>query len=213
MRLLAFLLLFFGAISATNATAQGRLISTGTASARPNETMPNSTSSGVVYDPTSLTAAHRFLPYGTRLRVVNTANNKQVEVVVNDRGPFERADRIVELSYAASQLLAISNTANVQLYVVDNLPDSYFRLAPTFEKWSIQVASVADINVANQLIQRLGTKSFKAAVQIQGRTMYRIFYGKYNRRTEMASDKATLRRRGFQPLEKYLIDEHFNLAF
>jgi rare lipoprotein A len=213
MRFFAFLMLFFVSIGSTQAEAQGKLLSTGTASFRPNSSMPNTTSSGVAYDPASLTTAHRFLPYGTRIRVVNTANNKQVQVTVNDRGPFERADRILDLSYAAGQALGMTGTSNVQVYVIDALPDNYFTLSPTFEKWSIQVASVGDVNVANQLLQRLGNKSFKAAVQIQGRTMYRIFYGKYNRRSEMAGDKAALRRRGFQPLEKYLIDEHFNLVF
>ena len=145
--------------------------------------------------------------------MVNTANNKQVQVTVNDRGPFERADRILDLSFAAGQTLGMTGLANVQIFVIDNLPDTYYTLSPTFEKWTIQVASVGNENVANQLLQRLGNKSFKAAVEIQGRTMYRIFYGKYNRRAEMATDKAALRRRGYQPLEKYLIDEHFNLVF
>ena len=51
-----------------------------------------------------LTAAHRSLPFGTRLRVVNLSNDRVVEVRVNDRGPAVPG-RILDLSYAAAQAL------------------------------------------------------------------------------------------------------------
>lgn len=212
MRILIFIGLFFTLLHPTYATAQGRLLSTGTASFRPNRALPNTTADGSVYDPNSYTAAHRFLPFGTRVRVVNPANRKEVTVVINDRGPFEHSARIIDVSYVAGQSLGMTGIANVQLYVLDQVAEAYYTLPANFEKWTIQVASVADVNVANQLLQRLGVKAFKASFEVQGRTMYRIFYGKYNRRAEMQGDKATLRRRGFQPIEKYLLDEHFALA-
>jgi rare lipoprotein A len=52
----------------------------------------------------ALTAAHRTLPFGTRLRVVNLNNDRAVEVRVNDRGPIV-SDRILDLSYAAARAL------------------------------------------------------------------------------------------------------------
>ncbi|PEQ14026.1 hypothetical protein B2G71_05515 [Novosphingobium sp. PC22D] len=59
------------------------------------------TASGDVFDPTQLTAAHRTLPFGSRVRVTNRRNGKTVIVKINDRGPFH-ADRVIDLSRAAA---------------------------------------------------------------------------------------------------------------
>jgi rare lipoprotein A len=62
------------------------------------------TASGERYDMYALTAAHRSLPFGTRLRVTNLDNGEVVEVRINDRGPMV-AGRILDLSYAAARKL------------------------------------------------------------------------------------------------------------
>jgi len=59
------------------------------------------TASGEVFDMHQLTAAHRTLPMGTRVRVVNLDNGREVVVRINDRGPFARG-RVIDLSYAAA---------------------------------------------------------------------------------------------------------------
>lgn len=62
------------------------------------------TASGEVYDRNELTAAHRYLPFGTYVRVTNLANGKRVVVRIDDRGPFRRG-WIIDLSRkAAGQL-------------------------------------------------------------------------------------------------------------
>src|SRR5258708_5054952 len=60
------------------------------------------TASGEVYDMNQLTAAHKTLPLGTRVEVTNQTNGKQVEVRINDRGPFVEG-RVIDLSYAAAK--------------------------------------------------------------------------------------------------------------
>jgi rare lipoprotein A len=60
------------------------------------------TASGEPFDPQALTMAHRTLPFGTRVRVTNLENERSVEVVVNDRGPFV-SGRIADLSEAAAR--------------------------------------------------------------------------------------------------------------
>ncbi len=72
------------------------------------------TSSGSKYRADSLTCAHRTLPFGTRLKVVNPKNNNFVIVKVTDRGPFIRG-REIDLSYAAADRLGIvkQGVANV----------------------------------------------------------------------------------------------------
>jgi rare lipoprotein A len=67
-----------------------------------------------------LTAAHRTLPMGTRVRVTNLLNGRVVTVTITDRGPF-RDNRILDLSFAAAQKIGMidSGTAPVQLEVLD----------------------------------------------------------------------------------------------
>ena len=71
---------------------------------------------GVVYDSSDLTAAHRSLPFGTRVRVTNLENGRTVTVVINDRGPFVRG-RIIDLSKPAARRLGIirSGVARVRV--------------------------------------------------------------------------------------------------
>lgn len=62
------------------------------------------TASGEVFDQDDLTAAHRTLPWGTRVKVTNLTNGKSVDVRINDRGPFVKG-RIIDLSRAAAREL------------------------------------------------------------------------------------------------------------
>lgn len=66
------------------------------------------TASGEPYDSTALTAAHRSLPFGTRVKVTNLRNNKSVIVTINDRGPHHR-NRIIDVSKAAARKLDFVN--------------------------------------------------------------------------------------------------------
>jgi rare lipoprotein A len=63
------------------------------------------TASGERFDMRKLTAAHRTLPFGTRVRVTNTRNGRSVEVRINDRGPYGGRGRIIDLSEAAARRL------------------------------------------------------------------------------------------------------------
>jgi peptidoglycan lytic transglycosylase len=62
------------------------------------------TACGERYDPNKFTAAHRTLPFGTRLRVTDTKTHRSVVVTVNDRGPFTEG-RVLDLSLAAAKSL------------------------------------------------------------------------------------------------------------
>jgi rare lipoprotein A len=65
-----------------------------------------------------LTAAHRSLPFGTRVQVTNTQNGRSVVVRINDRGPFVRG-RVIDLTPAGASALGFSGLARVELAVVD----------------------------------------------------------------------------------------------
>jgi rare lipoprotein A len=64
------------------------------------------TASGEVYDQDALTAAHRSLPFGTRVRVTNLENGRAVEVRINDRGPFV-GGRVIDVSRAAARVIGL----------------------------------------------------------------------------------------------------------
>lgn len=96
--------------------SRGRLIATGGASYYGERFRGRRTASGARFDPDGLTAAHRTLPFGTRLRVTNVRNGRSVVVRVNDRGPFHGA-RILDLSKAAARRVGMiqSGTARVRV--------------------------------------------------------------------------------------------------
>lgn len=63
------------------------------------------TASGEIFRNDKLTAAHRTLPFGTKVKLINPANGKSVVVTINDRGPFH-ASRLLDVSKAAFASLA-----------------------------------------------------------------------------------------------------------
>ena len=77
------------------------------------------TASGARFNPSAMTAAHRSLPFGTRVRVTNRSNGRSVVVTINDRGPFI-AGRIIDLSRGAAQAISMTGAgvASVSLEVL-----------------------------------------------------------------------------------------------
>jgi rare lipoprotein A len=112
--LLFFLFLLF---FASSGFAQ---VQTGKASYYADRFEGKPTASGEKYRHHKLTAAHKTLPFGTRVRVTNLANNAQVEVTINDRGPYVE-DRIIDLSKSAAEKLGflVQGLADVKIEVID----------------------------------------------------------------------------------------------
>ena len=76
------------------------------------------TANGEHFNPNGLTAAHRSLPFGTRVRVENRRTGRSVIVRINDRGPFVRG-RIIDLSRGSARALGMGGTSYVSLQVVN----------------------------------------------------------------------------------------------
>ena len=74
------------------------------------------TASGEPFDQQALTAAHRSLPFGTKVRVTRPDTGKAVEVLINDRGPFVKG-RIIDLSKRAAQKLGMLKRGTVPVLV------------------------------------------------------------------------------------------------
>ncbi len=103
-----------------NAVPSELIESRGIASYYADEFNGKRTSNGELYDMNELTAAHRDLPFNTKVRVHSLETGRSVVVRINDRGPL-RDDRIIDLSLeAAKQLGMIQNgTAQVKLEILE----------------------------------------------------------------------------------------------
>lgn len=157
------------------------------------------TASGEIYNMNALTCAHKSLPFGSRLRIVNPENNRSIVVTVNDRGPFV-AGRDIDLSRAAAIKLDIINdgTARVKVYYIDRdmryaayikngkvsgrspvASSSPTRSGP----YTIQVASFRDRDNATYLRQGLEMvhgKVYLTHKWIDGNKYYRVRVGKFH---------------------------------
>jgi rare lipoprotein A len=74
------------------------------------------TASGDIFDQNNFTAAHRTLPLGSRVRVTNLANDKSVDVEINDRGPYV-GGRVIDLSQAAARALGMVEDGLTQVRI------------------------------------------------------------------------------------------------
>jgi rare lipoprotein A len=73
------------------------------------------TANGEAFNPHGLTAAHRSLPFGSRVKVVSERTGREVVVRINDRGPFARG-RIIDLSLGSARALGMASLDRVALY-------------------------------------------------------------------------------------------------
>src|ERR1700735_5702403 len=100
---------------------------------------------GEIYDMEKLTAAHRTLPFGTWVRVVNLNNGKTVDVRITDRGPFVE-NRIIDLSHAAAVAVELigPGVARVRLDILS--------VPTTIENWyGVQAGAFQDADRAERL--------------------------------------------------------------
>ncbi|MEM0961583.1 MAG: septal ring lytic transglycosylase RlpA family protein [Bacteroidota bacterium] len=102
------------------APAEGESVPGGLASYYGAELAGNPTASGERFDPSALTAAHRTLPFGTRLRVTHARTGESVVVRINDRGPFH-GDRVIDLSKAAADAIGLTRSGTAQVEI-ERLP-------------------------------------------------------------------------------------------
>jgi len=106
-------------IAAPSSEPRVRSVSRGEASWYGPGFYGNRTANGEVLRPGTLTAAHRTLPFGTKVRVTNLWNGRSAIVRINDRGPFH-GSRVIDLAHGAARELGVvaSGTANVRLEVL-----------------------------------------------------------------------------------------------
>lgn len=133
------------------------------------------TAAGGIYDMDAMTAAHRTIPFGTRIRVDNRDNGRSVELVVNDRGPFVRG-RILDVSRAAARGLDMiaPGTARVRITVIATANPVSARGGCVV----VQVAALAERSSAEAKLREVVRAGFEASVEPH-EDMYRVVAGPF----------------------------------
>jgi rare lipoprotein A len=158
------------------------------------------TSSGAIYDPEGLTAASVLFPLGTRLRVTNLANDREVEITVNDHGPYVKG-RGLDLSHRAAQKLGMigPGTTRVRMTVLQTPPGG-----PAIgQRYFVRVGSFADANRAREMRGRLAAAFPDVSltlVEIGGNPYYRVQMGAFMDRGSAEFRAMKLARLGYTPL-------------
>lgn len=130
------------------------------------------TASGERFDMEAMTAAHRTLPFGTRVRVQNLDNGRAAEVRINDRGPFARG-RVIDVSRAAARDLGMlgAGTARVRLRVVE--------ASGLLGCSRVQVGAFADPARAETLAGRLRVRGEPVETERGADGLTRVLLGPY----------------------------------
>ena len=149
------------------------------------------TSSGEIYNMYAMTAAHKTLPLGTYVNVRHLNNQREIEVRINDRGPFIRG-RVIDLSYTAAKKIGIIGTGTAPVEVValgkaapltasKSVVRSYVPVDYSTGNFTIQVGAFSNRDNARRLQQQLGRKYKNAHVTtfFNGKeTLYRVRVGR-----------------------------------
>lgn len=140
------------------------------------------TSNKEVYNMQSMTAAHKTLPFDTRVRIINLENGLETVVRINDRGPFVEG-RIIDLSHQAAKQLDMvgKGTARVRLIALENANENnrFNEESSTPEKFSVQIGIFKDQTNALRLVQEVGNS--RAEPHFKGVERYfRVLVGNYS---------------------------------
>jgi rare lipoprotein A len=155
------------------------------------------TSSGEIYDMYQLTCAHNTFPLGTMVMVTNMENGKAVELKVNDRGPFVK-DRIIDLSYAAAQIIGMyeKGTAYVKVEIIGPLIEQ-------IQQFTLQVGSFVDEANARRLADQLRgsfENVYVTTVETLTQKYHRVRVGQFDSKESALSMAEQLSQMGFQVL-------------
>jgi len=146
-------------------------------------------STGEAYDMYAMTAAHKTLPFGVHVKVLNQQNGRETVVRINDRGPFV-GGRIIDLSYSAARELGVlqNGTSKVRIEALGYLHNAT-KEKPVYApanydrgSYGIQVGSYGKIEnaqrMAGELKQRYSYSAIREAM-VNGSRYYRVSAGNY----------------------------------
>lgn len=171
------------------------------------------TANGETYDMHGVSAAHKTLPFNTYVRVYNLDNGKELDVRINDRGPFVK-NRIIDLSYTAAKMLGVvgPGTARVKIAALGTVMPRKKKKTSGAEKNEIDYHSGnftfqinAFVNKENAEKQRdeLDKKYINAHIvthERDGQVFYRVRVGRFSTLEEARAKEGELVRDGYTPM-------------
>ncbi|MEX0680198.1 MAG: septal ring lytic transglycosylase RlpA family protein [Balneolales bacterium] len=192
------ILLLFTVSCAT--TRSGNIIDQGEASWYGPGFHGRQTANGETYDQNKLTAAHRTLPFNTVIRVVNLDNGKSIHVRINDRGPYARG-RVIDLSREAARRIDMIDTgvAPVRLILINSEEPIRTRGPGNIrqEEFTIQLASFYNRSEAEAFSRQIRRSRVETG-NVNGRTVYRVYYGTYRNARDANRDLNRFERSGYE---------------
>lgn len=122
------------------------------------------TANGEIFNTHRFTAAHKFLPFNSIIKVISLENNKEVIVRINDRGPFVN-NRIIDLSMAAAYSLDMikKGTMKVKIILLEKGDNKYHKY--NNKKYDIQIASFIRKDFALNMLKKLEDISIPAKIK------------------------------------------------
>lgn len=164
------------------------------------------TSSGETFSMHAKTCAHKRYPFGTILRVTNTSNQKSVQCIVNDRGPFVEG-RELDMSYGAAKEIGLVGPGIGRVFIeVDGRDNSYRGKVNIQAKrtgpFAIQIGAFTDNSNAVRLKEALSLRQENVYIQetvVKGTTFYRVRIGNYDSFNQAVSVAEDLAQEGYHP--------------
>jgi peptidoglycan lytic transglycosylase len=155
------------------------------------------TANGEIFDMNQMTAAHKTLPFGTRLLVINRDTTRTAEVRINDRGPFVKG-RILDVSYAVARQLGVTaeGVFPVRLHII-SLPGTKAENPVNSDSLTIEAGSFTTRARAETLRQEVGGVATVGETTIADQTIYRVDLGSYSTPTQARAAAQPLAARGF----------------
>lgn len=150
------------------------------------------TANGYIYNMYGVSAAHKTLPLGTKVRVTNLENRRSIILVINDRGPFV-GDRIIDLSYGAAKKLDTvqRGVVKVRVTAIGTIPGvrtTTVKAASPSKSFHVRVGAFANKNNAVRTYQRLVSIGYKGAiintVRRNGQTLHVVQAGSFSDRNK-----------------------------
>ncbi|MBF0590980.1 MAG: septal ring lytic transglycosylase RlpA family protein [Nitrospirae bacterium] len=166
------------------------------------------TASGEIYDMYAYSAAHKTLPFGTRLNVTNPQTGLSVSVVVNDRGPFVEG-RDLDLSYGAAKEIGLTGqgvgVVEIAYLGRDSKYIKHARVSDTLVTglYTVQIASFEDKHNALRLKKAIELQYdgvFITEASVNARTFHRVRVGRYKDKASAIAVAKTLAEEGYDTL-------------
>lgn len=212
-------LIFISLFQLVALTVPGQ-VQTGKASFYADKFEGSPTASGEKYKHSKLTAAHKTLPFGTKVKVTNLGNNQTVEVTINDRGPYVE-NRVIDLSKSAAEKLGFINQgiAEVKVEVIDAGDGKSSTPAGTIDHVTVEEKEFYDFEISrlnpNGFGVQIGTyqelvnmmrlsenlkNSYKKKVTVQVKVLngvkyYGIILGQFSSRDKAEQFRNSLKKR------------------